>query len=191
MWNHIYQVNPKNTVVLVIDMQNHFVMEDGSMFSEMGNRMLPRMSAFLDDCRRKGISVIYTTNEDDSVCGDIHKLISPKENELIIEKQDRSAFFNTNLDEILKNSKIEVVAITGVLTDHCCLASAFDALSLGYKVAFISDLTGTIAYPDLGFGSGDAELQQKITLGNVAFGIGHVLSTEEFFGFGLTFIYCT
>jgi ureidoacrylate peracid hydrolase len=76
--------------------------------------------------------------------------------------------------------KAEVVTITGVLTDHCCLASAFDAMALGYKVAFISDLTGTITFPDLGFGHGDAELQQKIILGTVAFGIGHVLSANEF-----------
>jgi ureidoacrylate peracid hydrolase len=180
MWNQITEINPIKTVVLVTDMQNQFVLEGGVMFSEMGNRMLPFMSDFLKNCREKGIRIIYSANEDNSIWGNIHESVFPKENEIIIKKQNRSAFFNTNLDMILKESKTEVIAITGVLTDHCCLASAFDAMALGYKVAFISDLTGTIAFPDLGFGHGDAELQQRITLGTVAFGIGHVLSANAF-----------
>jgi len=181
-WNHIKKVEPKTTVVLVIDMQNSFVMDEGSMFSEQGNKMLPFMADFLDTCRENEIKIVYTANEeeDESVWNDIHPVVSPKENELVVYKCNRSAFNGTNLDDILKQNKIEVVAITGVLTDACCLASAFDALALGYKVAFISDLTGTMPYPDLGFGPGDAKLQQKITLGNVAFGIGHVLTADAF-----------
>jgi ureidoacrylate peracid hydrolase len=179
-WNHIQQIEPVSAVVLVIDMQNNFVMEGGSMFSEMGNRMIPHMASFLEECRKNGIEIIYTANKDDSAWGNIHQSIAPKCSELVIEKQARSAFFNTNLNEILKNRNIEVAAITGVLTDACCLASAFDAMSHGYKVAFLADLTGTIPYPDLGYGIGDAELQQKVTLGNVAFGIGHVLTANEF-----------
>jgi ureidoacrylate peracid hydrolase len=180
-WNHIKEINPKETVVLVINMQNDFVMEGGSMYTEMGNQILPSMAEFLDKCRNKGIMIIYTIWENNTIWGEIHKTILPKTNEKVIKKIGYSAFKSPELDLILKHNNIKIVTIIGVMTDCCCLATAFDANFLEYKIAFIADLTGTKPYPDLGFGPGNTEIQQKTTLGGIAYSIGHVLNSDDYF----------
>lgn len=54
-------------------------------------------------------------------------------------KKHYSAFFNTNLDKILKKNKVKKIYITGLLT-HCCVyATAIDAYQLGYDIVFVKD----------------------------------------------------
>ncbi len=49
----------------------------------------------------------------------------------------------------------------------------------GYKVAFISDATGTYNYPDMGFGAIPAEEVHRVTLGVLAVSTAHVMTTDE------------
>ena len=181
MWNHVNEINPKETAILVIDMQNNFVKEGGSMYCKMGNEMLDKMADFLDQCRISKIQVIYTVYDE---TGDewekIHEKIEAKENDRIITKYVYSAFRNTVLDKTLKESGIKVVVIVGVMSDVCCLTTAHDAHFLGYKVVFISDLTGTKDFPDLGFGPGNAKEQHIMILRNIEYTTGHVISADNF-----------
>ena len=65
------------------------------------------------------------------------------------EVQGRTAFDNTvdsNLVEILKELKSEVVYIMGFTTDHC-VAETIDSLTqLGYEVVLIGDVTATFTH---------------------------------------------
>ena len=180
MWNHINEINPKETAILVIDMQNIFVKEGGSMYCKMGNEMLDKMANFLDQCRIRKIQVIYTVyDETKDEWEKIHEKIESKVTDKIIIKIVYSAFRNTVLDETLKELGIKVVVIVGVMSDVCCLATAHDAQFLGYKVAFISDLTGTKDFPDLGFGAGNAKEQHIMILRNIEYTTGHVITADN------------
>jgi nicotinamidase-related amidase len=60
-----------------------------------------------------------------------------------IVKPSFSAFFGTDLDEVLSGKGIDEVVLCGVDLARCVRASAVDALSLGYAVTVLSDATAT------------------------------------------------
>ncbi len=49
-----------------------------------------------------------------------------------------------------------------------------------YKVAFLSDLTGTFDYPDVGHGALSADDVHRTTLSILAFSTAHVMAAAEF-----------
>ena len=186
----INSLNPKRTAIIVVDMQNAFVADGAPFYSDMGNKILAPLARFLDRCRQDGFRIVYT--EDCKLPGKsnvlqegldgikIHHRVSPKANEFVVRKYTYSGFFGTSMDIILRSGGIDTVVITGVCTDVCCLSTARDAFFLGYKVVFLSDLTGTFAFPDQGCGPGDAQAQHDMALRNVAFSTGRVMDSSEF-----------
>ena len=167
----------RKTAILVIDMQNDFIEPGAELFSQMGYDFTPRMASFLDECRKYGILIIYTQNMIQADRRDIGKAgefcealkqgrvliegthgveifegVAPKDGDIVLRKNRYSSFYGTRLDSILRSSGIDTIAITGVCTEACCFSTARDAGALCYDVAFLSDLTGTMDYPDLGFG---------------------------------------
>jgi biuret amidohydrolase len=49
-----------------------------------------------------------------------------------------------------------------------------------YKVAFLSDATGTFDYPDVGWGAMSADDVHRATLSILAFSTAHVMTAAEF-----------
>ena len=80
----------------------------------------------------------------------------------------------------IRARKIDTVVVTGVTTENCCHATARDALFNGYRVAFISDATGTFDYPDIGYGAIPAAEVHRVSLGILGVSTAHVMSTDEF-----------
>lgn len=198
-------VDPKKTAVIVVDMQKDFSCEGYPMYAKMAGDTMPQMAKFLDACREKGIYIIYTVHvhrasgddmgpygkffdciEERKGCIDgtdgasIPDIIAPKGDEIVVKKHRYSGFFGTDLDLILRNQKISTVAIIGACTDICCFNTARDAMFLGYDVAFLSDLNGTFQFPDLGYGAYDVQVQQNLTLTNIALTTGDVMTSDEF-----------
>ena len=171
----------------------------------MGRDILPNLKRILDHARKTGMRVIYTTHvhrRDGSDMGlygeiwppiemraglvdgepgvEIYPEIAPAENEPVIKKHRYSGFMGTDLDMILRTQKIDNVAVTGVTTENCCHATARDAMFNGYRVAFISDATGTFDYPDIGFGELPAAEVHRVSLGILGVSTAHVMNTDEF-----------
>ncbi|MGG3885839.1 cysteine hydrolase family protein [Brevibacillus panacihumi] len=205
MGMRLKQIDPKKTAILVIDMQNDFIAQGAPLETPMGRRILPTLQRLLSFGREKGMSVIYTAHvhrEDGSDLGrfgDIYPVIAegaaliddtpgtemypdvaPLPHEPVIKKHRYSAFFGTDLDIILRSKGIETVVITGVTTENCCHAAARDAMYLGYRVAFLSDATGTYDYPDTGYGPVPAEEVHRVTLALLNVSTAHVMTTEDF-----------
>lgn len=200
----IQHLNPKKTAVLVIDMQNDFIDPNYSMFTSMGYQFVKPLAAFLDNCRELGMSVLYTSHayrKDQSDMGkgalfcdaavnatamvehtpgiEIYPEIAPKEGDVVITKRCYSGFFATEMDLVLRKKKIDTVVITGVCTEACCFSTARDALFNGYDVAFLSDLTGTIDFPDLGQGAYTAQQIHQTMLAVIAMTTAHVMTSDE------------
>ena len=60
-----------------------------------------------------------------------------------VEKTRLSAFFNTNLDSILRALGTETLIISGVLTNQCIGATTKDALFRDYKPVVVEEAVGT------------------------------------------------
>ena len=201
----IDQFEPKRTAVIVVDMQNDFVAKGAPLETPMGRDLLPTLKQLLTHARQGGMRVIYTAHVhrrdgcDMGLYGEIYppiaeraglvdgepgveiyKEVAPADNEIVVKKHRYSGFFGTDLDIILRTEKIETVVITGVTTECCCHATARDAMFHGYRVAFISDATGTFDYPDVGFGAIAAADVHRVTLGVLGVSTAHVMSTDEF-----------
>ncbi len=80
---------------------------------------------------------------DDNYLSNIIAPLQPIHNELVIRKTQYSAFFETNLDQILKKLKVTNILITGLLTHLCCETTARDAFMRNYDVFFVTDATAS------------------------------------------------
>ncbi|NYE24349.1 cysteine hydrolase family protein [Pigmentiphaga litoralis] len=198
-------IDPRTTAVIVVDMQNDFVADGAPLQSRQATDMMPRLARTLNTCRERGIRVIYTSHVHrsdgcdmgrygdlyppiasraaliDGTAGvDIHPGLAPAAGEHVIKKHRYSGFFATDMDLILREWGITTVAITGTTTENCCHATARDAMFHNYRVAFLSDATGTFDYPDLGYGALTAAQVHQATLAILAFSTAHVMTCEEF-----------
>jgi ureidoacrylate peracid hydrolase len=198
-------IDPKTTAMIVVDMQNDFVAEGAMLQSKQAFAMVPKLAATLKFCREQGIRVLYTAHVhrkdgcdmglyddlyppiaqraslvDETPGVEIYQDIAPAPGEHVIKKHRYSAFFATDMDLILREWGITSVVVSGTTTENCCHATARDAMFHNYKVAFLSDATGTFDYPDVGWGAMSAQQVHEATLTILAFSTAHVMTVDEF-----------
>jgi nicotinamidase-related amidase len=200
----IDSIEPNRTALIVVDMQNDFLLPGAPLETPMGREIYPNLQRLLAHARQSGMKVVYTVHAhradgcdmgmfaevwtpiaegsclvDGQPGIDVVAELEPADNEVVIKKHRYSAFFATDLDLILRGANIDTVVITGVTTENCCHATARDAMFNGYRVAFLSDATGTYDYPDAGFGAIAAQEVHRVTLSVLAVSTAHVMSTEN------------
>ena len=69
--------------------------------------------------------------------------LDAREEDWTVEKTRLSAFFQTNLEQILRALGAETVLITGVLTNQCVGATCKDALFRDFKPIVVEECVGT------------------------------------------------
>jgi nicotinamidase-related amidase len=89
-------------------------------------------------CRR-GHRRYYRDVDRTLECTDVIDEIYPKLGDYIIDKYAYSAFFQTNLNDILKSLGVESLLVTGTVTQVCVEESARQAFHHGYKTTIVSD----------------------------------------------------
>lgn len=94
--------------------------------------------------------------------------LAPREGEELVIKNRWNAFFNTELDEILKNKNIHNLIITGAATDVCVLETCSHAFALDYNCIVPIETTGS-------FNSKRKEMGLEL----LSFGRSIVLPLEE------------
>ena len=95
--------------------------------------------------------------------------LTPQDNDIVIEKHQYSAFFETHLDTVLKTHNIKYLVFLGEGTPICVEASLRDAFYLGYFCVLVSDATATASPP----------ITQDTTESNVKSSYGWVTTTEN------------
>ena len=194
---NIESVDPTRAALVVIDMENDFVAPGAPFEVEAARQLLPKLKQVIGFCRDVGISVIYTTHvhrRDGSDAGRFADIYPPIADgvglvdgtpgieiydEIARKKHRYSALFATDLDVILRGRGIDTVIVAGVTTEDCCHATARDAMFNDYHVAFLSDCTGTYAYPDMGYGELSADEVHRSSLIILAFSTAHVMTADE------------
>jgi nicotinamidase-related amidase len=77
---------------------------------------------------------------------ELHPEVARRPHDVLIHKELPGSFTGTNLDEWLQKHGIGTVVICGYMTQMCCDTTSRQAVHLGYKVEFLSDATGTLAF---------------------------------------------
>ena len=97
-------------------------------------------------------------------------MLQPQEGKLEyrVVKHKFDAFFETDLDAILRYHQVDTVIIMGTATNACCESTARSAFMRDYKVVFPSDLNATF----------DGAMHQA-TLKNIDLLFGRVVSSDE------------
>lgn len=149
-----------NQALLVIDMLNDFIQEDGVLsIGDPASRVVENVTREIKQARNKELPIIYicdTHHEDDAEfemfprhCveetkgAEVISEIAPNPADYIIHKRRYSAFFGTDLDLTLRELGVEKLILTGVCTNICVLYTAADARNYGYKVQVIEDAVGS------------------------------------------------
>ncbi|MBS3815960.1 MAG: cysteine hydrolase [Candidatus Thermoplasmatota archaeon] len=81
----------------------------------------------------------------DSKEGVILKEVEPTENDVVITKDDPDIFQGTELDSHLRESGVDTLVITGVLTNECVEASVLQAVENDYRVILVEDSTAAFS----------------------------------------------
>ena len=65
--------------------------------------------------------------------------LRPLKNEIVIKKQRFSAFYQTNMEIILRGLNVKHLIMMGVFTDACFLLSVHDAFARGFTISIVKD----------------------------------------------------
>ncbi len=110
-------MNQKNTVVLIVDVQNALM--EAHPFRE--EELTDNLKVIIHNARRTGLEVVYVRHDggegDELALGtqgwQIFDAAAPQEGERIFEKRYNSAFKDTGLGEYLKEKKITEIILGG------------------------------------------------------------------------------
>jgi len=139
------------TALLIIDVQNGlFNIKDFPIFQE--EFLIKNILILLEKARKANLLIIYIQHNDpkgeklENGTKDwkIRSEITPKSEDIIIQKENPDSFLDTLLDEELKKHKINRLIIAGLATDMCIDTTVRSAFSHGYKVILVQDAHSTI-----------------------------------------------
>jgi len=98
---------------------------------------------------------------------EIMNFAKPIFGERIFQKHVHSSFIGTNLEEVLRLNKIDMLVVCGIAVDHCVSTTTRMAANLGFEVIVAGD--ATIAFERRGFDNVvfDASLVHSVTLASL------------------------
>jgi len=180
-----FGIDPPETAVIAVDMQNDFGAE-GGMFASKGlpidaaRATIEPTAQVLDAVRAAGMTVVYLKMEfkrDLSNLGgpdapnrdkhlgfgvgagdfliegtwntDIVPELAPKPRDVLISKQRYNGFFQTELDDVLREREIKNLVFVGWTTSVCVESTLRDAFFRDYRCMILSDCTAEVVGSDL------------------------------------------
>lgn len=184
--------------LVIIHMQRATVGEDGKpafrMLAEATKQagIIPRQQALLERFRKKKLPIIYIVavlpnapvfpaygkfwelhaslrpNLPGSRDIEVIPELAPQPGEAVIGNWPIGGFSGSNLGQLLKDRNVGTLILTGVATEHAVLATALEAVALGYSVIV----------PNEGCTSFDAKSHEMV-MNNLLPGIGLVTTTAD------------
>ncbi len=189
MENRLSKTSINSCALLIIDMQNDFLLPGAPIECSGGLKAIPQIKKliqcfkehkrpiiFSQECHRKekvdfGLELFYEEPEHclegtDGV--EFVQQLTPADNDFIIKKRRYSVFFATDLDLLLKGLNVDTLILTGVATDVCVRATAQDALQYNYKVIVPPECV-----------AGTSPEAHQAALNNIAYVFGKIIAVDE------------
>ena len=207
-------INPHETALIVVDMQNAYASEGGYLdlagFDIEGSAaVITRIALAIEAARRAGVQVVFFQNGWDASYAEaggpgspnwwksnalktmrdrpelegtllakgtwdyaLVDQLKPRKGDIVIPKPRYSAFFNTQLDSMLRARGIRNLAFCGIATNVCVESTLRDGYHLEYFGVLLEDATHQ---------AGPAFLQEA-SVYNVENFFGWVSNTADFCG---------
>lgn len=151
--------------LLIIDMQNDFVLE-GKPGRVAGARpVIPKIQAVLNEFRKRSLPVIHVLRVHRPDGSDVEIIrkerfrlqpfavagthgaavideLAPREGEYVLTKTRMSAFVGTELDLMLRTLGVTTLVVCGIQTPNCIRTTVFDGIAYNYPVVLVDDATG-------------------------------------------------
>ncbi len=155
----------KKHALIVIDMQNDFVLPGAPACVAGAQATVPRIRRLLDFFREKKFPVFHVVREYRADGSDIEinrldgflhnqrylvpgtkgceivDALKPLEGEYRLVKNRYSCFMNTEVDFMLRRIGVNHLVVCGTQYPNCIRATIFDAVCYGYSVTNITDAT--------------------------------------------------
>ena len=166
------RLDPKTTALLVIDVQNTYLEDKESraetnrwrpFYDRMRETVIPNIAKLIDDCRKRGVEVVfarigclkpdgrdrslsqkkpgfnYLLLPKDIPSGQVVPELEPRDDEITILKTTDSALTGTNLRLILHNMGIKDVICVGIFTDQCVSSTVRSLADESFGVVVVED----------------------------------------------------
>ena len=154
--------NPGRSALLIIDMQNDFVRPGGPLQVAGAEQIVPAIRDVLHSFRKARLPVFHVIRVHRSTGVDVEitrrdifrttpfavegtpgaaviRELEPSVGEHIVKKTRMSAFFNTDLDLMLRALGVGSLIVTGIQTPNCIRTTVFDAMAHNYEVFLVRD----------------------------------------------------
>ena len=152
------RLDPASAAVLVVDMVNDFCKPGGAMMLPGSERLVPPQLSVIEAARAAGAPVVWihdthrrnmrndrewrlrTPHCIEGTWGtEIIAELGARNDEIHVNKHRYSAFFQTDLDLVLKDMNVRQVIVFGVVTNICVRSTVHDAFFIGYDVVVPHD----------------------------------------------------
>jgi nicotinamidase-related amidase len=142
------------SAVIVIDVLNRYVHDDAEGLMESMREALPGMQRIIASAREAQTMTIYVNDNygewgagrselsERALRGRSPELVEPllpPDGTPFLVKARHSAFFETQLEYLLRRNEIERLVLVGQVTEQCILYTALDAYVRHYRVAVPRD----------------------------------------------------
>jgi len=159
------RVDPARTALVVVDMQNDFVREGGTLRVPDAEGTIPAIRTLLGLARAQGMRVVFS--QDTHREGDpewriwpeharegtwgweIVDELGPAEAETVIRKVRYDAFYGTPLDHLLRLWGVDTLVLCGTVANICVHYTAASAALRWYDVVVVKDAVSALDPFDL------------------------------------------
>lgn len=160
------KLNPTRSALIMIDMENGFVDPQGGHCIRYAQPTVPACVRAVETARRKGIPVFFVKRVYRADGSDVELTryaawksggracmpasvgpnsaqapegLRPQPGDYAIIKPRWSAFFQTELDLILRRLDVRTVLLAGTTTPNCVRTTCYDAIAMEYNTVVLTD----------------------------------------------------
>ncbi len=151
------KIEKRKVAVFIIDWQNFFVHPDSPAYLPSTRTIHPRIASFLEELSGHNVKIIATRHynsgspedpffrfygrviEKESKLFDLAYPLTVCRNISVLDKTTYSVFKIPGLVQQLKSSGLTMVVLSGLQTDKCVLASAYDGFDSGFELMILED----------------------------------------------------
>lgn len=152
------KLDSKRAAVVVVDMINEFCKPGGKMVLPGYEKLVPYQLSVIEAARDSNVPVVWVRDshrrnlrrdremlkrtphgEEGTWATEVTEDLGQRSDEFVVLKSRYSAFFQTDLDLLLKDMVIDQIVVFGVVTNICVRSTVHDAFFLGYEVVVPRD----------------------------------------------------
>jgi nicotinamidase-related amidase len=144
----------KNTALILIDIQNDYF-PNGALSLDSANDAATKARHLLDIFRTQKLPIVHIQHETTRPAmgfllpgtygQKIHDSVNPLADEVCFTKHYPNAFWQTKLEDYLKEKNIKHLILAGMMTHMCVSMTAREAMERGFGTTIIQDACATRA----------------------------------------------